>query len=597
VLAAGGSAGVAAVLLAACGGGDGGGSAGDQAGLVSQPDDTTKQAKVGGVMKDRHPLGDPPTLDGYTANNPWNAVGPHVYSTLVQFKPGYKEPTQNEIGPDLAESWEYSPDGLTITLKLRQGVKWHNKPPVNNRAFDSSDVVFTWDRFAAKSSSRNAVANAVDPRAPVLGVTALDARTVQIKLAEPVVYALGLFTSNSSGALAVNPKEMDTSFDPRVDMIGTGPWLMSNYTPSVGFTFKRNADYWDKTVNFIEQIDLPIMPEYTNALAQFKAGNIYHFGSHGTGVIKPEDVLPVKREQPRISVYQGALRDAGSPVSRLAFGWQPDGRSPFMDERVRQAVSMSADRDLFLDTFFNAAGFEAEGLPVELRWHSALSSQYDGWWLDPKTSDFGPNAKFFKHDIAEAKKLLAAAGFANGIEVTSHYIPSGELGNAPKQAEVMDGMLSEAGFTTKVHHLDYLKEYVPQYRDGRGQFEGWAYKSTAGGAGGGDPVGAIANEYWTKGGVTWHGFSTTGKNDQAGDPQVDDMIAKARVERDTEKRRTLMKDLQRYLAKPWYNMPMPGYGTGFTVAWPAVANYRVWQNARTNHYLWIDETKAPIART
>jgi hypothetical protein len=42
---------------------------------------------------------------------------------------------------------------------------------------------------------------------------------------------------------------------------------------------------------------------------------------------------------------------------------------------------------------------------------------------------------------------------------------------------------------------------------------------------------------------------------------------------------------------------MPGYGTGFTVAWPAVANYRVWQNARTNHYLWIDETKAPIART
>jgi hypothetical protein len=75
------------------------------------------------------------------------------------------------------------------------------------------------------------------------------------------------------------------------------------------------------------------------------------------------------------------------------------------------------------------------------------------------------------------------------------------------------------------------------------------------------------------------------------------MIARARVERDTEKRRTLIKDLQRYLAKPWYNMPMPGYGTGFTVAWPAVANYRVWQNARTNHYLWIDETKAPIAKT
>ena len=84
------------------------------------------------------------------------------------------KPPEDEIGPDLAESWEYSPDGLQITLKLRQGVKFHNKPPVNGRALDMDDVLFSWNRFAREVHGRASVANSADPSAPVLSFTAPD---------------------------------------------------------------------------------------------------------------------------------------------------------------------------------------------------------------------------------------------------------------------------------------------------------------------------------------------------------------------------------------------------------------------------------------
>src|SRR6266550_6800844 len=141
-----------AALLAACGGGGSGPgkSSGQASGLLTQPVDTTQQAKRGGVMKDRA-AADPPSLDPVNASAPLNTIMSRSYSALVQAKPGYLARAQNEFVPDLVESWETSPDGLQITMKLRQGVKLHNKPPVNGRGFDMDDVMFSWDRFAKKS--------------------------------------------------------------------------------------------------------------------------------------------------------------------------------------------------------------------------------------------------------------------------------------------------------------------------------------------------------------------------------------------------------------------------------------------------------------
>ena len=592
-LAGTGGAALTATILAACGGGSdsGGGNAGSDSSLVSKPVDTLKQAKRGGIMKDRQ-YSDLQSLDILTLNNPWNNLGYAVYSSFVQNARGYLEPgIPGDVQPDLAESWEVSPDGLQVTFKLRDGVKFHNKAPINGRAMDMDDVLASWQRFSTKYSVRQGV---VAPSGPVQSLTATDNRTVVAKLSEPLVYAVGFFAGSNGSGMYIVPKETDSGLDLRGDMLGTGPWSLANYTPSVGFTLKRNPDYWDKDWALFEQIDLPIIPEYAAALGQLKAGNIYHMGSHfGAGQVTQEDILSVKKEAPGLAIYEADLRVLGFPFN---FGWVPEnGQAPFVDERVRQAVSMSWDRDLYLDVFHNVAAFKAEGLPVEGVWNTAVPVTQFGWWLDPKSSEFGPNAKYYQRDIAEAKKLLTAAGFPNGFETTANHIPGPELGPVPKQAEVFGGFLQEIGIKSKTNQIDYLKDYVPNYRDGKGQYPGWSIASTAGAPpSGGSPIGPLAGAYWSKGGNAYRGFSLTGKNDQSGDPQVDSMIEKVRLERDSNRAKALVNDIQRYLAKTTYMLQPPGSATAFQMAWPCVGNFRVWQNGRPHERLWVDDTKPPF---
>jgi ABC-type transport system substrate-binding protein len=162
------------------------------------------------------------------------------------------------------------------------------------------------------------------------------------------------------------------------------------------------------------------------------------------------------------------------------------------------------------------------------------------------------------------------------------------------QAEAIDAMIAEAGIVSKGHSVDYATEYVPKYRDAKGQYEGWAYITGLTG-GSGDVVDILASEYWSKSGVSYHGFDAKMKGDQSGDPQVDALIEKARVERDTERRRALVFDLQRYLGKSLYGLLPPGVASGFEMVWPCLRNFRV--HLRPPPYLygqWVDEAKPPF---
>jgi peptide/nickel transport system substrate-binding protein len=582
----------AAAVLAACGSDSGsnglGDASGDTSGLLTNPNDSTKEAKRGGTHK-FYIAGEPSSFDVHLAINPLEAVQRNVYARLTMEKPGYQKPSESEYVGDMAESWEWSPDRLQLTFKLRPGVKWHNRPPVSGRTFDSSDVIATWERFTRSGASRSAVANVANPNAPIVSVSAPDANTAVVKLKYPFVDAIAMFGQWITGAISLLPKETDSTFDIRRDLIGTGPLMLDKYTPSVGFTLARNPDYWDKEFPLIDKVEMPLVSEYAAAIAQFKAGNIHDYP------VRAEDILTLKRETPDLAMYRSDYVSALG--ARTVFGWQPAGKSPFNDERVRQAMSMSYDRDLYLETFQNISRFRGEGLPVDTRWTTHVGLAPEGWWLDPQGKDFGPNAKYYVHDIAEAKKLLAAGGYPDGLDTVSSIVKGTEYGvDHQKQIAVLEGMASEAGFRIKPSFFDYTTEFIPRYRDALGNFEGIAYKIGAPPAGG--PVPFLAFQYWSKGGANFYGFDPMGKGDNSGDPYIDQQIEKAQGEIETPKRQAIVHDIQRYLGKSMYAINAIGGSTGFTLAWPAVRNYNVYQGGfrQIHYYIWIDETLPPYKK-
>jgi ABC-type transport system substrate-binding protein len=584
-----------AAFLAACGGDDGKPSSSSD--LVAQPKDSFAQAATGGTMK-LYVTAEPQTLDPATPVAPLNFISGYVYGTLLNEKPGHLEQPQFELYGDIAESWETSPDRLQITLKIKPSVKWHNKPPVNGRTVDVDDVLFSWDRYTKLSPVSSLSYNGKNPNAPVLSVAATDRNTVTIKLQEPLSYALNYFAAYGShtGNMIMMPKETGTGFDPRNQMIGHGPYELASATPSVAYSVKRFPDYYDAKNYAIEQIDLPIVTEYSARLAQFKTGNTHRLIGEAA---LAQDLVVTKRDEPRLEVQQ---TDFAANANIIVFGQHPEGKSPFLDERVRQAFSMGIDRDAWISASYNVSDLEASGLPVETRWNSHLLANWNepDYWLDPRGKDFGENAKYFNFDLQEGKKLLAAAGYPNGFNVTSSY--SVERLNFAPTAEPIDGMLRELGLNIRVNTPNYANDYIPNYRDGHGQYEGYAYATVLGTLPQNiHPAASLVAEYWPSGGDAFRGFSAGGTNDQKGDPRLNDMLEKARLEFDEKALKSQLHDIQRYLARTMWGLNTPGGATSFRMNWPAVRNSGVWRRTRQGGFsqwdpyqLWLDQSQPPF---
>jgi peptide/nickel transport system substrate-binding protein len=566
-----------------------GGSAGEaKSSLLTTAEDTSKTAKIGGTLK-LSMQADIPSFEPNMAFTVFNEGPGSVHARLTELVPGQLKPTNRDIVGGIAESWEWSPDGLSLTLKLRQGVKFQPVAPVNGRVIDMDDVIFSWNRLKRVGTIRSEFANEVNPNAPITSFAATDARTLVIKLKEPLAYLLSLLAHVT--ALTMLPKETDTQFDPKRQVIGAGPFYQASYTPSVGLTMKRHPDFYrSKEYPFVDQVDLPIITEYAQGIAQLRAGGVY------TYPVRADDVLSLKREAPQLNMYQTDVAVLGN---QSIFGWQPAGKSPFSDERVRQAYSMLMDRDTLLDVARNVNKFKAEGLPVETRWNTSLQATYDGWWLDPKSNDFGPNAKYFKHDVAEAKKLMAAAGYASGVEIKSNHITSNEYGtDFVRLVEVLEGMEAEGGFRFRKNIVQYATEFIPKYRDALGNFEGMSYKSGPTPPAE-DAVAHLSFFNYSKGGSGFYGFDAAGKGDNSGDPQVDALLLKARGEIDTNRRRALVHDVQRYLAGKQYNTRWAGGSSSFGLAWPAVRNYNAYRGDIPPNFFqryWLDPDQAPFKK-
>ena len=265
---------------------------------------------------------------------------------------------------------------------------------------------------------------------------------------------------------------------------------------------------------------------------------------------------------PQLRLVQNWYTQRSSPYN-LSFGWKQG--SPFLDQRVRQAVSMLLDRDTMLSAINNIDKFQAAGLPVPLRWNSTVPAGDSKYWLDPTGKGLGDAAKFFSHNPAEAKKLLAAAGNTGPIKTKYTYTTNGYAEPYARQAEIMRGMLtSEKDFDFEVQALDYQSAFRYGYSDVTAaevqKLEGIYVPGPR-------PAPNIDFYLFT----AYHSQGSKVKY-WPPDAAVDDIILKQRAETDEAKRIGLVQDLQKSLTTKMYSVPYDGSALGFTLTWPWVEN-------------------------
>ena len=144
---------------------------------------------------------------------------------------------------------------------------------------------------------------------------------------------------------------------------------------------------------------------------------------------------------------------------------------------------------------------------------------------------------------------------------------------------------------------DYTKDYIPNLRDANGRFEGLGMHSVTGSTPQRiAPESDLSAQFWSKGGVTFHGF----RQQRQGDPALDAIIVKARAEFDTKKRTALIHDAQKYIGKAQWALRSPAAAARSTWRGRLVGNYFAWTNhtwgpaAYWTYKMWLDRTKAPF---
>ncbi|MBI1295646.1 hypothetical protein GC175_11900 [bacterium] len=339
--------------------------------------------------------------------------------TNAQFKPIFFE-APLRIGADatfqpwLAESWEVSEDGLTVTLNLRQGVKFHN-----GRELTADDVV--WAVELAKNTELGH--HLSDRFGTAVGATAIDPYTVAIEYSEITHSKL-----DGIARLYIFPQEAAETIE--TIPVGTGPFKFVEWMPGDELTAERFDDYWQEGLPYLDSVVIKPIPDTQARLLNLNAGSIDLL----VGVPLADKSLVAREsgmvvtESPAGQGFNAFLLNVNAP--------------PFDNVKVRQAVNYAIDRDKIVQTAYHGAA-QMTTLPV------ASTS-----WIFP--ADL---VDTYTYDPEKAKALLAEAGFPDGFE--TQILIRGTGGFLLDQAQVFQQDLAAIGIEAELVPTE-LPQYWPQ---------------------------------------------------------------------------------------------------------------------------------------
>lgn len=350
-----------------------------------------------------------------------NNLHPQVYNGLVEYRGCFPEDVA--LNPSLASSWEVSPDGLSWTFKLRDDVRWHNKPPVNGRAFTSADVAWTIEHQKAQGIL-GSTWKPIEHREP-------DPHTVVLQVKAPDADLLSKMGSHQNLVVAREVKEQDGDF--KKTAVGTGAFMVKEFKPGQDFLLDRNPDYYGmgqdgKRLPYVDQVRAVVFPDRAAEVAALRTGQLDLTNSFA---VITSEVDTMSRVQPKLQYFRQL-----QPVAFTV--WFNHKRAPWDNPKLRKAVSLSFDPDDVVESYGGDRGGVRSGFVPPAFQEFAWSQEQ--------------HKERYRRDIEQAKKLVAEAGYAPGqLKPVFITIP-----NYQQQAEIVLEGLKAIG-------VDARLEVVPNH--------------------------------------------------------------------------------------------------------------------------------------
>ena len=378
-------------------------------------------------------------------------VTEQIYDNLVNFERG-----GTKVVPALAEKWTISKDGLEYTFNLRKGVKWQSsKNFTPSRDFNADDVLFMFERqwkendpYFKVTSSNHSYFGDMGMPALLKSVDKVDEYTIKLTLNAPEAPLLANLAMQFAG---VQSKEyaiamLKAGTPEKIDQepVGTGPFQLVQYQKDAIIRFKAFSQYWAGKAK-IDDLIFSITPDASVRWAKLQKGEC-----HVMPYPNPAD-LDTMRKDTNVVVQE----QPGLNIGYLAYNTT---KKPFDDVRVRKAINMAIDKKAIVSAVYLSTGVAATNPipPGQWSYNKAI-----------KDDPFNP---------AEAKKMLAAAGFPNGfttdlwaMPVQRPYNP-----NAKRIAELMQADLAKVGVKAEIKSFEW-GEYRKRMQNGEHQMGmlGW----------------------------------------------------------------------------------------------------------------------------
>ena len=317
----------------------------------------------------------------------------------------------------LAESWDISPDGLTYTFNIRQGVYWHDKAPVNGRELIADDIVYNYQRLAGLGKFSNAEPSPMREWAtlPFESITATDKWTVVFKLTEPNLAMLETLLDDYMAQIYPPEviEETRTAEAPAgklsdgMDLVGTGPYELSDIVVGSSLIFTKNPNYWgfdekypENRLPYIDEIRTLVIKDQATLLAALRTGKVDYIGWPAASSIisNIDDVDSLRRTRPEIQLWPIKFRNLNAYAMDVR-------QAPFDDVRVRHAMQMALDRETINNAQYKGLG---DNTPYGVSAVKGYTIPFAQWPEELK--------KTYNYDPEGAEALLDAAGYPRGAD-------------------------------------------------------------------------------------------------------------------------------------------------------------------------------------